>query len=55
MAAPDEERLEELEEKIDRAREQAEDHGTLPEDDPEQTFVDPDGDGDIDPPNVVGV
>ncbi len=55
MAAPDDDRLDELEDKIERAREQAEDHGTLPEDDAEQTFADPDGDGDVDPPNVVGV
>ena len=55
MAAPDDDRLDELEDTIDRAREQAEEHGTLPEDDPEQTFADPDADGEIEPPNVIGV
>ena len=55
MATPDDDRLAELQEKIDRVRERAEDDGLLPEDDPKQTFADPDGDGEIEPPNVIGV
>jgi len=55
MAAPDDDRLDDLEKTIDEARQRAEDDGLLPESDPEQTFADPDGDGDIEPPNVVGV
>ena len=55
MAAPDEDRLDELQDTIDRARDKAEDDGVLPADDPEQTFIDPDGDGDVEPPNVIGV
>lgn len=42
------ERLEELGEDIERARQQAEEHGTLPSSEPEQTFIDPDADGRID-------
>jgi hypothetical protein len=44
----DDQRLDELGEKIDDARRQAEDHGTIPDSDPEPTFADPDGDGDPD-------
>ena len=53
MAAPDE-RLDEVQEKIDEARQRAEDDGLLPDEDPEPTFADPDGDGDVEPPNIVG-
>ena len=42
------ERLEELSDDIERARQQAEEHGTLPPSEPEQTFIDPDADGRID-------
>lgn len=45
---PDEERLEELKKGIDEARRQAEEHGTIPSSEPEQTFIDPDADGRID-------
>ena len=49
MDAPEpdvsEERLDRLEEGIDAARRQAQEHGTLPDDDPKPTLVDPDGDG----------
>ncbi len=42
---PDDKQLDELEETIDDARRQAEDHGTIPDSEPEPSFVDPDGDG----------
>ena len=45
---PLEERLDQLEENIQQARRQAQEHGTLPPDEPEQTFIDPDADGQID-------
>jgi hypothetical protein len=54
MAEPGD-RIDELEEKIDEARRRAEDDGLLPESEPKQTFADPDGDGDVEPPNVIGV
>lgn len=44
MADPSEEKLEDLEAKIDETRRQAEEHGTL-EGEPERTLVDPDADG----------
>ena len=47
---PNEERLEELQDDIDRARRQAEEHGTLPDSTPQPTFIDPDGDGEPDRP-----
>ncbi|MET0728845.1 MAG: hypothetical protein ABWZ76_11165 [Acidimicrobiales bacterium] len=43
-----EDRLEELKERTDEVRRQAEEHGTLPDSTPEQSFIDPDGDGRID-------
>jgi hypothetical protein len=43
-----EERLDRLEDGIDAARRQAEEHGTIPAEEPEQTFIDPDGDGRVD-------
>jgi hypothetical protein len=43
-----EERLDRLEEGIQAARRQAQEHGTLPSDEPEQTFIDPDADGRVD-------
>lgn len=43
-----EERLDELQERIDAARRQAEEHGTIPDTTPEQTFIDPDADGRVD-------
>ena len=42
---PDDKQIDELEETIDDARRQAEDHGTIPDSEPDPTFVDPDGDG----------
>jgi hypothetical protein len=54
MAEP-EDRIDELEEKIDEARRQAEDDGLLPGSQPKPSFADPDADGDVEPPNVVGV
>lgn len=42
------ERLEELGADIERARQQAEEHGVLPPSEPEQTFIDPDADGRVD-------
>jgi hypothetical protein len=52
MTTPDpeqmEQRLDDLEERTAAARRQAEEHGTLPPSEPEQTFIDPDADGRID-------
>lgn len=45
---PLEERLDELEHNIESARRQAQEHGTLPSPENEQTFIDPDADGRID-------
>lgn len=48
MTEPDEpqdDRTEALQQGIDDARRQAQEHGTLPNPDPEPTLVDPDGDG----------
>lgn len=42
------EKLEQVEEDIEAARRQAEEHGTIPDSTPEPTFVDPDADGRID-------
>jgi hypothetical protein len=50
MAAPDE-RLDEVQEKIDDARRRAEDDGLIPDSDPDPTFADPEGDGHGDTPN----
>lgn len=49
---PDEQRLADLDDTIDRARHAAEEHGTIPSDDHEQTLADPDGDGETDPYRV---
>ena len=50
--APDpeqmEDRVDELEQRTAEVRRQAEEHGTLPDSTPEQSFIDPDGDGRID-------
>jgi hypothetical protein len=54
MAEP-EDRLDEVQEKIDEARHRAEEDGLIPDPHPKRTFADPDGDGDEEPPNVVGV
>lgn len=43
-----EQRLDELGHEIDAARRQAEEHGTIEDTTPEQTFIDPDGDGRVD-------
>ena len=51
MPDRDDERLEELQDEIDQVRRQAQEHGTLPDDD-EQRLIDPDGDGDVDPHKV---
>lgn len=48
---PDDQRLDELGQQIDDARKQAEDHGTIPDSDPEPTYADPDGDGEEGAPN----
>ena len=52
MAAPDpeaaQERLDDLAADTAAARRQAEEHGTIPEEEPEQTFIDPDADGRVD-------
>jgi hypothetical protein len=62
MTAPDpdkmEERLDELQERIEGARRQAEEHGTIDDTTPEQTFIDPDADGrtddaDEDPGTII--
>jgi hypothetical protein len=50
MAAP-EERLEDLEQKIDDARRRAEDDGLIPDRDPDPTWADPDADGVEHPPD----
>lgn len=42
------ERVDALEDGIDEVERTAERHGTIPQDEPEQTFIDPDGDGRID-------
>ncbi len=42
---PDDEQIDELAETIDDARRRAEDHGTIPDSDPDPSWVDPDGDG----------
>lgn len=44
---PDEldEKLEQVEEDIEAARRQAEEHGTIPDSTPEPTYADPDADG----------
>jgi hypothetical protein len=44
MQDPENDKLEELQEDIDRVRRDAEEHGTLPSD-PEPTIFDPDADG----------
>lgn len=49
MADPSQERLDDLEETIDKARHQAEEDGLLTDETPEPTFVDPDADDDTDP------
>jgi hypothetical protein len=54
MAEP-EDPLAEVQEAIDEARSEAEDDGLVQDPTPKQTFADPDGDGDVDPPNVIGV
>jgi hypothetical protein len=43
-----EERLDHLQDGIDAARRQAQEHGTLPNPHHERTLADPDGDGDED-------
>lgn len=46
---PDTERMQEqtdeLQRDIDEARRQAQEHGSLPDSEPKQTYADPDGDG----------
>ncbi len=48
---PDDTRIDELEETINDARRQAEDSGSIPDSEPDPTWVDPDGDGDEGAPN----
>jgi hypothetical protein len=45
---PDQDRLDELEQETAAVRRQAEEHGTIPKEDPDPTFIDPDGDGEVD-------
>ncbi len=47
---PDDRQIDELEETIDDARRRAEDHGTIPDSDPDPSWVDPDGDGERETP-----
>lgn len=53
MATPEQrnpdEQLDEVQRDIDAARRQAQEHGTLPPDHREPTFIDPDGDGEEEP------
>jgi hypothetical protein len=44
MAQPSQERLDELENRIEHARRDAEEDGLLPDSTPEPTFADPEGD-----------
>ena len=44
MAEPSKERLDELGERIDKARRDAEEDGLLPDTTPERSFIDPDAD-----------
>ena len=46
-ADPKQERLDQVQDDIDEARRQAEDHGTLPPETPPRTFAYPDGDGEV--------
>ena len=46
MADPEQKRLDDLGEKIDEARHDAEEDGLLPDSTPEPTFEDPDADSD---------
>ena len=48
MADQRQERLDELGERIDDVRRDAEEHGLLPDSTPERTFFDPDADGSSD-------
>jgi hypothetical protein len=45
MAEPSQERLDQLEDRIDAVRKDAEEDGLLPDSTPEPTFRDPDPDG----------
>jgi hypothetical protein len=45
MADPEQERLDELEARIQSVKHDAEEHGTLLDENEEQTFSDPEGDG----------
>lgn len=49
MADPQQDQLDELQDQIDDVRRDAEEHGTIPSDEPRQTLADPDGDGDVEP------
>jgi hypothetical protein len=49
MADPEQERLDELEARIQSVKHEAEKHGDLPAEDEGQTFSDPEGDGTDDP------
>ncbi len=43
---PKDDQIDALGQTINEARQQAEDHGTIVDSDPDPSFVDPDGDGD---------
>lgn len=45
---PDQDRLDELEAETAEVRREAEEHGTIEESDPDPTFIDPEGDGEVD-------
>jgi hypothetical protein len=49
MADPEQERLDEIEARIQSVKHDAEEHGTVPDEDEGQTFADPEGDGTDDP------
>lgn len=53
MADEKQERLDDLEERIDKVRRDAEEHDVLPDSDPEPTFRDPNPDG-PDRPHRIG-
>lgn len=49
MDDPQQDQLDDLQDRIDEVRADAEEHGTLPSTDPAPTLADPDGDGDVEP------
>ena len=47
MAEPTQDRIDELGDQIDQVRREAQEHGTIPDEEP--TLADPDGDGEEEP------